>query len=194
MRTKLGYPTLKFVGVDIDGVLGEQVEPTLERLRTIGKGKNLKKSDITDWNFAIGDTNIAIEIEKNLLDPTFVENMPVIPNAETAMKKLHEKYHVVVVTSRPPETQKSTEKWLRNHFNFHELVNTRKVGKNCLGLDILIDDNLDNVKTFAQSGQCAILFSQPWNQNVKDKEFREMIKKGKIIRCRNWNEVMELLL
>jgi len=192
-RAKLGYPALLVVGVDVDGVLGEQVPPALERIKAKGKGKDLSKSDITDWNFRIENTNISKEIEEYLLDPTFMIEMPVVSGSTSAMQKLHKSYHVVVATNRPLETQKSTIDWLKKHFKFHEFANTREVGKDKLGLDILIDDNLDNVKMFASSGGQALLFSQPWNQNVEDREFEEMIRTKKIIRCENWEDVLKSL-
>lgn len=193
VRAKLGYPPLIVVGVDIDGVLGEQVPPTLERVRAKGKGKGLRKSDITDWNFQIEDTTMTREIEEYLLDPAFIEEMPLVTGSTSAMKKLYKSYHVVIATNRPLETQKNTIDWLKKHFQFHEFANTREVGKDKLGLDILIDDNLDNVKMFAASGHRALLFSQPWNRNVKDREFEEMVKTKKLIRCENWEEVLKTL-
>lgn len=192
VRAKLGYPPLVVVGVDVDGVLGEQVPPALERIKAKGKGGDLSKSDITDWDFPIDDTNISKEIEEYLLDPTFVVEMPVVSGSTSAMKQLHETYHVVVATNRPLETENSTIDWLK-HFKFHEYANTREVGKDKLGLDILIDDNLDNVKIFAFSGGRAILFSQPWNQNVKDKELEDMIRAKKVICCENWEDVLNAL-
>jgi len=192
-REKLGYPSLRVVGVDVDGVLAEQVPPALERIKTKGKGKDLSKSNITDWSFQIEDTNISKEIEEFLLDPNFIIEMPVIPGSTSVMKQLHRTYHIVIVTNRPLETQRTTIDWLKKHFKFHEFVDTREVGKNKLGIDVLIDDNLDNVKMFASSGGDALLFSQPWNQKVQDKESEEMVRTKKIIRCENWEDVLKAL-
>lgn len=193
-RGRLGYPSLLVVGVDVDGVLGEQVPPALERVKAKGKGKDLSKSDITDWDFSIEDTTISKEIEEYLLDSTFIMEMPVVHGSISAMELLHKNYHVVIVTNRPPETQKNTIDWLKKHFKFHEFVNTREMGKDKLGLDILIDDNLDNVKLLASSGGRSLLFSQPWNQNVKDKEFEELVRAKKIIRCRDWKDALNYLV
>jgi 5'(3')-deoxyribonucleotidase len=193
VRGRMGYPTLLVVGVDVDGVLGEQVPPVLERLRREGKGINLTKESITDWNFPINGTDISREIEKALLDSTFIREMPVVQSSTTSMEQLHKKYHVVIATSRPLETQKSTIDWLKKNFKFHEFVNTREVGKDKLGLDVLIDDNLDNVKGFASSGGYALLFLQPWNLNIENQELEQLIRAKKIVRCEGWEQVLKSL-
>lgn len=166
----------------------------MERIKAKGKGQDLNKADITEWDFQIEDTNIAKEIEEYLLDPAFVIKMPVVSGSTSAMEQLHKNYHVVIVTNRPLGTENGTIDWLKKHFRFHEYVDTRKVGKDKLGLDILIDDNLDNVKMFASSGGRALLFSQPWNQKVEGRELEEMIRTKKIIHCENWEDVLNCLI
>lgn len=189
VRQVLGYRLL-VVGVDVDGVLAEQVNPVLDRVRRAGKGKGLTKDDITDWYFKIDDTNIAIEIEAALRDPNFVSEMPVQPGSTGAMESLFREFHIVVATSRPVETQQATVAWLRKHFKFHEFASTRQVGKENLGLHVLVDDNLDNAKAFARSGGPALLFSQPWNQE-EDQEFKTLALARKLVRCNGWSEVLQ---
>lgn len=191
IRSKLGYPAFLVVGVDVDGVLGEQVPPVLKRIQNKGKGGNLTKDSITEWNYSIEGRDISEEIEEALLDPSFVEEMPIVNGSKPAMDTLYKRYHVVIVTSRPIETEQETKKWLRKNFRFHEFINTRECGKNGLGLDILIDDNLENVKNFASSKCVALLFSQPWNRQFKDENLENLISTKRVIRCKDWNEVMK---
>jgi 5'(3')-deoxyribonucleotidase len=190
-RSILSYPSLIFVGVDIDGVLGEQVPPVLQRMKSKGKAANATKENIIDWNFQLDDTDISKEIEEALLDPTFVLEMPVVQGSTSAMQQIYKKYHIVIVTSRPIDTEKETKDWLKKNFKFHEFINTRECGKNSLGLDLLIDDNLDNVKAFASSGGCALLFSQPWNLKTDDKDLENLIRARKTVRCENWDEILK---
>jgi 5'(3')-deoxyribonucleotidase len=77
------------------------------------------------------------------------------------MQSLYKHTHLVVATSRPLETESKTLDWLQQHFKFHEMANTRETGKAVLGLEILIDDNLDNLKTFIKAGGVGIVFTQP---------------------------------
>jgi len=188
IRRKMGYGFFT-IGVDVDGVLAEQVPPILSRLKEKGKGLTLKKEDIVEWDQKIDDTDISKEIEEALLDPSYIEEMPVVEGSVSGMENLHKSHHVVIVTARPLETENDTIKWLKRSFEFHEFVSSRELGKDRLGLDILIDDNLDNVKKFASSGEISILLSQPWNRNV-DKDFERLAKEGKIIRCENWASIM----
>jgi 5'(3')-deoxyribonucleotidase len=192
IRSKLGYPSLLVVGVDVDGVLGEQVPPVLERLK-FKKGLHLTKEAVTEWDLPINETSITKEIEEALLDPNFVKEMPLVQGAQHAMKRLYKKYHIVIVTSRPRETEKETKDWLKRHFKFHEFVNTREFGKNIRGLHVLIDDNLENIKICASSGCYGLLFSQPWNQTIQDEELKSLIRAEKVIRCNGWDDVLKAL-
>jgi len=190
IRHLLKYPSLIIVGIDIDGVLGEQVPPTLDRIRKKGIDTKLTKKDIINWDFKDKTVDISKEIEEALLDPTFVSEMPVVIGSISAMKQLQEDYHLVVATARPLETLKATKNWLKKNFNFHEFVFTREVGKTSLSLNILIDDNFNNVTQFASSCGNALLFSQPWNQNIENRRTLELMQKRRIIRCENWEEVL----
>jgi len=192
IRRRLGYPRLLVVGVDVDGVLGDQVSHVLNRLHGQGKAANLQKHDITDWNYPLDGSDIALEIEKALLDKTFVKEMPVVAGSIDAMEDLYRKFHVVVATSRPKETESETIEWLRRNFRFHEYVNARDIGKENLGLDVLIDDNMDNIKAFAASSHYALLLSQEWNR-IEDSIIKELLKSKKAIRCSDWNEVKKRL-
>jgi 5'(3')-deoxyribonucleotidase len=50
------------IGIDIDGVLGEQVPHVLDRLHRRGVGIGISKDKITSWNFPIDNTSISKEI------------------------------------------------------------------------------------------------------------------------------------
>jgi 5'(3')-deoxyribonucleotidase len=193
VRSKLGYPRLSTLGVDVDGVLGDQVPPVLQRIQKKGKGIGLTKESITDWNFKIEDTDISREIEEALLDPSFVKEMPVVQGSTSAMEQLYKKYHIVIATSRPLDTEKETKSWLKKNYKFHEFVNTREIGKNKLGLDVLIDDNLDNAEAFASLGGYVLLISQPWNRYIQSEKINEFVRAKKIVICEDWSEVPKSL-
>ena len=121
IRQWLGYPRLLIVGVDVDGVLGEQIPPLLRKVQTAKHiGMGLMKENITEWAFSFDGTDIAREMEEALLDGTFVCAMPAVEGAASALKALREHFHIVVATSRPIITQRETSEWLRKNFRFHE--------------------------------------------------------------------------
>ena len=192
VRNKLGYPPLYVIGIDVDGVLAEQVDHTLKRLQKEGMARNLTKESVDDWYFAFEGTDISKEIEKALRDPAFVREMPVVQGSTEIMKELYKKYHLVIATSRPKITEEETKEWIGKNYEFHEFVNTREIGKDKLGLDVLLDDNLDNAESFASSGGYVLLFSQPWNRKQTGK-IEEFIRTEKIVRIEDWNEVLESL-
>ncbi len=193
VRQWLGYPKLLILGVDVDGVLGEQIPALLDRVRAAnGLAKELSKGDITEWAFAFDGTDIASEMEKALLDANFVSQMPIVADASAALKALYEHVHIVIATSRPLATQIATEAWLKKNFCFHEVANTRETGKAVLGLEFLIDDNLDNIRTFLATGGFAILFSQPWNGKAEtDADLHQFFSENRVVRCSNWKEVTQ---
>src|SRR5207248_8046625 len=108
--------------------------------------------------------------EEALLDPTFVDQMPIVEGSVSALRKLHKHVHIVVATSRPLTTQLNTYKWLKRNFCFHEVANTREIGKAVLGLEILIDDNIENMRSFVSSSGLGILFDQPWNREAESEQ------------------------
>jgi 5'(3')-deoxyribonucleotidase len=59
--------------------------------------------------------------------------------------------------------------------------------------DVLIDDNLDNVKTFAEGNQqkLALLLSQPWNKKIQP--LQKLIDAERIIVAKDWAEIRTLL-
>ena len=193
VRGRLGYPTIIPVGIDIDGVLGEQVPPVLERIQSKkGLGKNMTKKDITKWDLPINGTSIDREIEEALLDPEYVREMPVVQGSTSALTDLNKHFHVVITTSRPFETEGETISWLRKHFRFHEYANARLVGKEAIGLRFLVDDYPKNIVRFAASGGTALLFTQPWNME-EDSEVADLMRAGKVIRCHGWDDVRKRL-
>ncbi len=189
MNIKLEDSKLK-VGVDIDGVLGDQVSPILPKINKKFCIK-LKKKDIIKWDFEFGDSNIEIEINNALLCRDFVLNMPVINGAKNGIKYLQKNFSVVIASSRPKKTEKETIYWLSNNFNIHEYINTFNKNKGSLEVDILIDDNISNIKNFSKNNRIGILFSQPWNQ--KRQEIKYMISKKKVFCCIDWKNVIDTL-
>lgn len=195
IRKSLGYPRLLIVGVDVDGVLGEQIPALLRRLQS-GKqiGMGLSKENIAEWAFTFDGTDIAKEMEEALLDETFVSSMAPIEGAAPALKALHKHFHIVIATSRPIVTQKATAEWLRKNFRFHEVANTRQTGKSVLGLEILIDDNVDNARSFVASGGMALLFDQPWNRSAEnEQDLKQFFDDKRLVRCTTWETVVAAL-
>lgn len=190
VRTRRKYT----IAVDMDGVLIEQVIPVLEKVNR-ERDLNLSKSDITDWEYPIDDTDIKIEIERAEQDEEFVKNMPIMESAKEALNTLSDKYNVIIATSRESNTGPWNKQWLDVHgIKYTKLVNTRSEGKVLANADILIDDYVGNTKVFLENGppeRQAILFAQPWNKDTSS--ISDFIASGRIQIAHSWDAILAIL-
>jgi len=177
------------IGVDIDGVIGDQVPHLLRRVKQ-KCNIEMKKSDIKLWDQPMGHTNFEKEMEEAVLDRTFVLTMPLIRGSREGLERIASYNRVIIVTSRPPEADEDTIEWLnRKRLGFDEFINTHREGKLRAPIDVLIDDRLENVRDFALTKRLAIMLSQPWN---KDRRIiADLIKQGAVVCAANWKDVVQ---
>jgi 5'(3')-deoxyribonucleotidase len=182
------------IAVDMDGVLVEQVIPVLTKLKRT-MSVNLCKCDITDWQFPIGATNIKDEIEKAERDEQFVKTMPPIKDAIEGIQELSGKFNIIIATSRETCTDSWSIDWLDRHsITYERFINTRSEGKILSGIDILIDDYIENIREFMTNGarnRQAILFAQPWNYDTTT--ITDLISSGKVRIAHSWQAIMAML-
>lgn len=167
------------IGIDIDGVLGNQITGVIPRVKD-EYGITLKYEDIVDWRYDFGPSDISTEIAKALTDPEYVAGMPVHGGARRMVTRLFRHHHIVVITARPLETRDGTERWLQKRRLFaDELVNTREAGKSMSAADVLVDDYTGNVLEFLENSPGrAILVRRPWNGD--DEELAPYVAAGRL--------------
>lgn len=153
------------IGVDVDGVLANQIEGILPR-NAERHGIDLMYESVTDWRLQVGDTDIAEEILSAMGDPRYVLSMPVHEGAQAFVDAFGEFHHVVALTSRPPETRALTEQWLhQNRLAVDAVVSAKEAAKSAKGTDWLIDDYIGNIDDYlGRTAGRAILVDQPWNR------------------------------
>lgn len=154
------------VGVDIDGVLADQVTEILRRAN--GRfGLSLGYDDVAEWRLPIGDTNIADLIFDAMEDPDYVLNMPLHGGATDLVKALYPKGPLKFVTARPPVARDSTAEWLdANRLANNGIIHAKEESKHLYALDVLVDDYLGNVLAFLRNSKgSAVLVDQPWNRD-----------------------------
>ncbi|MFQ5924671.1 MAG: hypothetical protein ACE5IE_01565 [Dehalococcoidia bacterium] len=179
------------IGVDVDGVIGNQVPHLLRRVRH-KYGIKMKKSDIKLWDQPMGHTNFEKEMEEAVLDRTFVLTMPLIRGAREGLERIASHNRVIIVTSRPPEADEDTIEWLNTkRLGFDEFINTHREGKLRAPIDVLVDDRLENVRDFALSGRMAVMLSQPWNSNHA--LIVDLLKQGAVINAPNWKGIVHAI-
>ncbi len=171
-KAKETAPPRVRIGLDVDGVLADQVSGVLPRVN-MKFGTSLSYEDITEWALPIigprGTSDIKTEIESALEDENYVLGLKAYPGVSQASQELGRLGQVVVATARSPNSDAWTQAWLDSiGISYQEFVNAKSTIKNHVGLDVLIEDYGPAVERFVASGEdrLGILIRQPWNQEA----------------------------
>lgn len=136
------------------------------------------------WRVWGGDRNSAIAKVVDFNKTDYFKKMEPIAGSIESIKILHQKYRLVVVTSRRHSQEKLTIDWLDEHFpdcfegvyfGNHYSIGENSIPKSVLckkaGADIFIDDSLVYAKECAGEGIEVYLFGNyPWNLGGEDAE------------------------
>lgn len=96
------------------------------------------------------------------------------------IKKLHEKYDVIIVTSAFPSSVPGKWKWMQEHLPFIPQKNFITCGrKDIINADLLIDDAIHNVEDWVASNRPAIVPNHHWNQELKGMTLVTMVDSWK---------------
>jgi 5'(3')-deoxyribonucleotidase len=181
------------VGIDLDGVLGDQISDVLPRIKQ-RLGIDLRYEDITEFRLPLGSTDLAAEIQDAQRDEAYLREMPPHKGAAGLVAELRRKYRVVLITARPGASRAATESWLRaNGFEFDDIVNAEESKKSIYGVDALIDDYTGNIADFLEHTEgLGLLVDRPWNR--RDREVLEKwIAEGRASIVPNLFEIAEHL-
>ncbi len=112
----------------------------------------------------------------------FFRDLPLIDGAVEAVKRLHEKYEVYIVSAAMefPNSLEDKYLWLAEHFPFISWKNIIFCGEKIVNTDIMIDDRAKNFINF--KGR-SLLFTSPHNLLLTEYE-----------RVNNWDEVIAKLM
>lgn len=193
------------IAIDIDDVLADSTESlrlsvnskhgvdlTKQHYRIPGPHKKYYER-VWEAN-GIGDKAVYDDFDAEMiLDQSHVA---IVDGADAAIKRLKEKYDVILITARPDSWGKATRGWFKKNFGgdielyfsqgyFNETGKTK--GQLCkeFGAEWLIDDVPDNCQTALDEGVGAILFGEyGWHENIPDN----------LVQCKTWDEAVEFLL
>jgi len=183
-----------WLAVDVDGVLADHVAHILPLLKR-DYHFNATVDEITAWDFPVSDTTFGAIIRNKQCDAGFTLSIPVIADARASLKQLIASYNVAIVTARPPEADRWTLEWLRKkgiEFDFYANLRVGAKHETSFPCDVLIDDYTANILAFLQHTEgCAILFSQPWNQERT--EFKPYLESGRLRIAHNWPEIVSMI-
>jgi 5'(3')-deoxyribonucleotidase len=180
------------IGIDLDGVLGDQVTPVLPRILQ-RYGVSLQFDDVTEWRLPVDNSDIAHEIARALTDPDYIREMPVHHGAEAMMARLYRENTVVIVTARADATSDLTRRWLFSNRLWHdELVHTSEAMKSEFEMDVLLDDYVGNVAEYLENAPGkAVLLRRPWNRDTSS--VRQQIAGGRLFEVSSLDEVAPLI-
>jgi 5'-nucleotidase len=171
---------MKRILVDMDGVLADVYHRFFE-LYEEEFGKRLSPHDI----IGIKEADAFPNQLKWVNSPGFFRTVPVMPGSQQGLKRLNDKYEVVVVSMATEFPKSLTDKqlWLNEHYPFIGWEKMVFCGcKDFIQADIMVDDHLKNLDKF--KGE-TLIFTQPHNMNLTNHRHK---------RVDSWIDIEKLLL
>ena len=190
----------KVLAIDIDEVLGFHNEALADHHNELYGTAHTVDEYHDDWGLIWGVDEHEAERRADVWhDSVHWENIQPIPGALDAVKKLKEKYDLVILTGRAGKLADKTHEWLDKHypglFEKALFVGLYEEGKGKTKADIavehnvqvLVDDNLEQVIACNNIGIQSILFGEyNWNKT-------NILPVG-VVRALNWEQVLNILL
>lgn len=181
------------IALDLDGVLADLHSVLLETFSKFAN-RRITADMITRWDIADSFKPGLTSSYSNAWDDYEPERItPYELDAGLSVGRIREAAQVDIVTAHAESSRRSIERWLSlNRIPHDNLVLAGKGnGVHKLSLagnyDVFIDDN-PNLAANAPSNILVLLYSQPWNQRV-----RELEANRNVIRIQSLREVPELL-
>lgn len=158
------------IGVDIDGVLANVLPLWLAQLNTT------YKKEVTGQAGMNFDAAAAYGLSYDQLEKFYVENENLLieqaepmPGAANYLAMLMDEHQIYLVSARNTYQYDRTMVWLAKHrIPFDDLILLGSTDKRqtCLecGLEIFVEDSMDNAIKLSSHGIPVLLFDAPYNQ------------------------------
>jgi FMN phosphatase YigB (HAD superfamily) len=156
------------IGLDLDGVLypfTEVIHAFAEKHLGIPLPRNFEKwGFFDDWGMDWPEFLTLME-EGHAAGMVYHEGL-ITEGAVDVINRLSEHGHeITFITARGTYARATTRAWLDSHGLYHELIMGAE-DKGSHPLDVLLDDGAHNIEAARAAGIRAIVFDQPWNQEV----------------------------
>jgi 5'(3')-deoxyribonucleotidase len=172
--------------VDVDDVICN-LQEVVVNLFNKRYGSRYSVEDFTEYDVMnILPTQDAMVLKDMYGETGLYDKVKPMPGAQEALEKLiNLGHHVYLVTSAIPKTYGEKVAFIKRFFPYiddgHIVAMKHKHMFKC---DIMIEDNLNNL--LAKPYYHRICFDRPWNRKVNDWTYD-------IHRCKNWNEIVEVV-
>jgi uncharacterized HAD superfamily protein len=172
------------LGFDIDGVIANFSQPLLRTIKET-YGLALAEKDITSFSLThlLGITR---NEETQLITDILCKDLPIYPGASSTLEKLSREGHTIyLLTGRYSHLREITEAWLKDNgvpYNeLHLLEMGKKYQVNISGLDVIVEDSLDEALEWSTRVKTILLFDHPYNQTLNVKNLTK--------RVYSWDEI-----
>lgn len=188
----------KKIGIDLDEVLAELLHWCID----MHEGKlghcDIAWHDIRNYNLDEQypvERDVVVDFFYKPFSDAYLEEL--IQPVDGAFERLREfqkaGYTIYVITARQDKIQEHTLRFLDRHYaglihdvhfanHFSELsVPKHEICKN-IGIQVMVEDNIDYALWIAESGICTYLLEKPWNAHRNEKHTN-------LIRVKNWSEI-----
>ncbi|WP_257347552.1 5' nucleotidase, NT5C type [Pseudalkalibacillus decolorationis] len=159
---------MKTLLIDMDSVICDLMTEWHRRYNR-DYDDNLSIQDLKCWD---SENYVKKECGNKIYDyldePELFIKLDPLPNAIEVLRRLHENYEILIVTSSRTYAYTEKEKWIEKHLPFigkRNLIFTHR--KEMVRGDILFDDAPHNLIAFKKTGRTAIAMDYPYNQDVK---------------------------
>lgn len=187
------------IGIDLDDVAVDSITAIIG-FHNEKSGACLTKGDRHSynlWEVWGGTREEAIEKVNEFFATDTAWDLDPMPGSVKALTALKEKGHeLFIITARDKDSVGKTEKWIEKNFprlfagvHFGNAYNLsgepRKKSEMCkeVGVEMLVDDHLENAFDCAAAGIRVLLFDQPWNR-------QELTLPKNVERVFSWDEVV----
>ncbi len=177
------------IGIDIDGVVSDSYRAWVKELnRHFGTNiLELKNYDM-HLDFGVSWEEMGKYFEDNVAYLFDIPH-PIAGAKEGIEKILQEGHEVTYVTARSLDEKEYTLRWMKNHRSPHEEILFTSFQSKVdyvlnWKLEVFLEDFLGNAQEISQAGVPVLLLDASYNQGE--------LPSG-IIRCQNWQEIVELI-
>lgn len=167
------------IAIDLDGVLANSMKTWL-KIWYEETGQLMKFEELNEWFFwrklGIDEETFVRILNKAWI--RWIEIPPTEDDIDGKVYKLKTLGSVDIVTARPKSTKEYALKWLNYYkISFDKYVWTRNsLAKAKLRYDVYIDDSPSMIEALENTGKLLLLYAQPWNRDVQEKENVKIVK------------------
>lgn len=172
------------LGFDIDGVIANFSQPLLQTIKK-NYGLTLTEKDITSFSLSIL-LGITRAEETQLITDILYKDLPIYPGARETLEQLSREGHdIYLLTGRYGRLREVTQIWLKDkgvpYNELHLLEMGKKYQVNISGLDVIVEDSLEEALEWTNRVKMVLVYDHPYNQSLNIKNLTK--------RVYSWNEI-----